>query len=350
MYLRIRETGEVLCQEDYRKRFPITPKVLTKQVLGNLGVDPVLPSPRLSVQDPLQKPVVIGAFFNKGMWFEQWGSTDRFIDVYKDGVLVKSKEEQESEHLEAIRSTKRPKDVFPVYSNGSEHSFHLFKVGYLDRGTPLTRFSSNKEQSLSYYVDYDDVTGFTTETFIPSSDQQSRLDIINSLVTDTSQEYLEYITYGSINPDTTDSHLIGLITPDTTSAYTDYVNKEYIDAINSIRKQKEYTGVPFEVGGVTHRFSSDPFDGMGIKFVAADIKSGDVSYIDGTGGYWRSIDNVEVTMTELEFLSMSSSLTTYFTKLARESHRVKSLIKDATDTTVKQQLVEDYRNYDPLSP
>lgn len=96
MFIRIRSTGEVVDSKQYLIDNPEVPKVLTSDLMNSLGIDPVMGYPKPPVSDPLKKAKVIGATYEDGLYFEQWGIVDRF-------------ERESVEYFKTLYSTIQPK-------------------------------------------------------------------------------------------------------------------------------------------------------------------------------------------------------------------------------------------------
>jgi hypothetical protein len=62
MELRIRETGEVISDLEFRRRHPNTsfPKVISRETINNFGVDPVFEGPQASTTSPYETSVRSG--------------------------------------------------------------------------------------------------------------------------------------------------------------------------------------------------------------------------------------------------------------------------------------------------
>lgn len=98
MYFREDKTGKVFEESDYRIINPATPNPLTRQSMLNLGLTPILLTPKPESGDPLKEYVVVGCSENKGKLFSIWGQEDRYfgdeliakeLEIAKDSALVK---------------------------------------------------------------------------------------------------------------------------------------------------------------------------------------------------------------------------------------------------------------------
>jgi hypothetical protein len=91
MELRIRETGEVISDLEFRRRHPNTsfPKVISRETINNFGVDPVFEGPQASTTSPYETSVRSGVEEIEGKWFTRYIVGPIFTDsVDEDGVVT----------------------------------------------------------------------------------------------------------------------------------------------------------------------------------------------------------------------------------------------------------------------
>ena len=91
MELRIRETGEVISESEFRRRHSNTSfsKTLSQETMNNFGVDPVLEGPQASTTPPYQTSVRSGVEEIEGKWFTRYVVGPIFTDsVDDDGVVT----------------------------------------------------------------------------------------------------------------------------------------------------------------------------------------------------------------------------------------------------------------------
>lgn len=89
MYFREDKTDQVFEESDYRQMNPATPSPLTCEAMLNLGLTPILLTPKPDSVDPLKKYTVVGYSESKGKLFSIWGQEDRY-----SGDELKQKELQ----------------------------------------------------------------------------------------------------------------------------------------------------------------------------------------------------------------------------------------------------------------
>ena len=91
MELRIRETGEVISDLEFRRRHPNTsfPKVISRETMNNFGADPVFEGPQASTTSPYETSVRSGVEEIEGKWFTRYVVGPTFTDsVDADGVIT----------------------------------------------------------------------------------------------------------------------------------------------------------------------------------------------------------------------------------------------------------------------
>lgn len=93
MELRVRETGQVITDEEFRSLHPNTsfPQVLTSDILDEFGVDPILEGPQATTTPPYEISVRQGIEEINGKWFTKYVVGPIFDD-----------EDQESEYKKGI--------------------------------------------------------------------------------------------------------------------------------------------------------------------------------------------------------------------------------------------------------
>lgn len=135
----------------------------------------------------------------------------------------------------------------------------------------------------------------------------------------------------------------------TQSGLNDYKNKTK-KQINKIRYNRSTTDIPHTsaTGSYTYFHSTEAI--AEFKQVVNEVTNPliPINYMQGTGGYWRSNNDINVPLTEAEFLDLSATVTLWAAGIIRESHRVKSLIESATTKAEIDTLVNDYKTFNPL--
>ena len=83
MELRVRETGQVITEREFRSLYPNTsfPKVLTSDILDARGVDPVLEGPQATTTPPYETSVRQGVEEIDGKWFTKYVVGPVFTDT-----------------------------------------------------------------------------------------------------------------------------------------------------------------------------------------------------------------------------------------------------------------------------
>jgi hypothetical protein len=113
--VRIRDTGEIVSQRQFRERHPNTsfPPVLDVNTLDTYGADPVLPSPRPTT-DRLHIAYRDGVTQDaNGNWVEAWGTRD-----IRDG-----KDDSELESLLTTLATERTEEFRTTRDEGIQGGF-----------------------------------------------------------------------------------------------------------------------------------------------------------------------------------------------------------------------------------
>ena len=83
MELRVRETGQVITEREFRSLHPTTsfPRVLTLDILDSYGVDPVLEGPQATTTPPYETSVRQGVEEVNGQWFTKYVVGPVFTDT-----------------------------------------------------------------------------------------------------------------------------------------------------------------------------------------------------------------------------------------------------------------------------
>ena len=106
MSYRIRESGEVVSQDELRNRNPeiSLPVILDPDTLEFLSVDVVFETPAPTVTE-LEVAYKDGVELDsKGNWVYKWSIRPMFTDIKdENGAIIKSKEQQETEFLAVKR-------------------------------------------------------------------------------------------------------------------------------------------------------------------------------------------------------------------------------------------------------
>jgi hypothetical protein len=95
MELRVRETGQVITEQEFRRLHSNTsfPQVLTPEILDNFDVDPILEGPQAQTTPPYEISVRQGIEEINGQWFTKYVVGPNFTDTED-----KTAEEQEVEY------------------------------------------------------------------------------------------------------------------------------------------------------------------------------------------------------------------------------------------------------------
>ena len=104
MEFRVRETGQVITESEFRSLYPNTsfPKVLTSDILDSRGVDPILQGPQATTTPPYEISVRQGIEEINGQWFTKYVVGPIFTEYTDDEGVLHSVEEQESEYKTRI--------------------------------------------------------------------------------------------------------------------------------------------------------------------------------------------------------------------------------------------------------
>lgn len=104
MELRVRETGQVVTDGEFRSLHPNTsfPQVLTEEILNNFGVDPILEGPQASTTPPYEISVRQGIEEINGKWFTKYVVGPVFSEYTDDEGVTHTVEQQETEYRTRI--------------------------------------------------------------------------------------------------------------------------------------------------------------------------------------------------------------------------------------------------------
>lgn len=109
-YLQL-ETMKEMAESEIRSLFPNTS--FTTPFTAPEGFEWVFPTPSPTVTE-LQVAVRNGVEQDsKGNWVEKWAIRDMFSDIVEDGVVIKTKTEQEEEYLQAKFKATVPSSITP---------------------------------------------------------------------------------------------------------------------------------------------------------------------------------------------------------------------------------------------
>lgn len=121
--------------------------------------------------------------------------------------------------------------------------------------------------------------------------------------------------------------------------------------INQIRYNRSTTDIPHTSSTGTFNYFHSSEAIAEFKQVVNEVTNPliPLNYMQGTGGYWRSNDDVNVPLTETEFLDLSITVTMWAAGIIRESHSAKSLIDLATTKQEIDTIVSNFETLNPLS-
>jgi hypothetical protein len=82
MELRIRETGQIITEQEFRRIHSNTsfPRVLSGDILNSFGIDPILEGPQASTTPPYELSVRQGVEEINGQWFTKYVVGPVFTD------------------------------------------------------------------------------------------------------------------------------------------------------------------------------------------------------------------------------------------------------------------------------
>jgi len=100
MELRIRETGEVITESEFRRRHPNTsfPKVISRETMDNFGVDPVFEGPAAETTYPYERSVRNGVYESNGEWYTRYVVGPTFSDIVDEEGKTISAAQQRAEY------------------------------------------------------------------------------------------------------------------------------------------------------------------------------------------------------------------------------------------------------------
>lgn len=100
MELRIRETGEVITESEFRRRHPNTsfPKVISRETMNNFGVDPVFEGPAATTTPPYEYSVRDGVYESNGEWYTRYVVGPVFSDVTDENGVTTTAAAQRTEY------------------------------------------------------------------------------------------------------------------------------------------------------------------------------------------------------------------------------------------------------------
>jgi hypothetical protein len=111
MQVRIRETGQVMYESEFRAMFPNTsmPQQLSEELINEFGGDVVLEGPQASGGTVYQYSQASGVEQVNGKWYTKYILGPVFLDQVVDGV-TKTAAEQEAEY-KAMKDAEQAKSV-----------------------------------------------------------------------------------------------------------------------------------------------------------------------------------------------------------------------------------------------
>lgn len=100
MELRIRETGQVVTESEFRSLHPNTsfPEVLTPDILESFEVDPILEGPQAQTTPPYEISVRQGIEEINGQWFTKYVVGPVFTDYTDSEGVIHTAAEQEADY------------------------------------------------------------------------------------------------------------------------------------------------------------------------------------------------------------------------------------------------------------
>ena len=108
MELRIRETGEVISESEFRRRHSNTSfsKTLSQETMNNFGVDPIFEGPQASTTPPYQTSVRSGVEEIEGKWFTRYVVGPIFTDSVDDDGVVTTALYKQTEYEASVDASK----------------------------------------------------------------------------------------------------------------------------------------------------------------------------------------------------------------------------------------------------
>ena len=118
MQVRIRTTGQVMYESEFRTLFPNTslPQQLTEALINDLGADVVFEGPQASEGTVYQYSMAQGVEQIDGKWYTKYVLGPTFIDTVEDGVTTTAlehetayKAQKDAEQAKSVRATRDSK-------------------------------------------------------------------------------------------------------------------------------------------------------------------------------------------------------------------------------------------------
>jgi len=118
MQVRIRTTGQVMYESEFRTLFPNTslPQQLTEALINDLGADVVFEGPQASGGTVYQYSQAQGVEQVNGKWYTKYVLGPIFIDTVVDGVTTTAlehenayKAQKDAEQAKSVRATRDAK-------------------------------------------------------------------------------------------------------------------------------------------------------------------------------------------------------------------------------------------------
>ena len=118
MQVRIRETGAVMYEGEFRRLFPNTsmPQQLTEALINDFGADVVFEGPQASGGTVYQYSQAQGVEQINGKWYTKYVLGPTFIDTGEDGVTTTAlehenayKAQKDAEQAKNVRATRDAK-------------------------------------------------------------------------------------------------------------------------------------------------------------------------------------------------------------------------------------------------
>jgi len=104
MELRVRETGQVITDGEFRSLYPNTsfPSVLTTDILDEFGVDPVFEGPQAQIISPYEISVRQGIEEINGKWYTKYVAGPIFTEYTDEDGLVHTVQDQKNAYKAII--------------------------------------------------------------------------------------------------------------------------------------------------------------------------------------------------------------------------------------------------------
>ena len=118
MQVRIRETGQVMYEGEFRALFPNTsmPQQLSEELLNSFGADVVFEGPQATGGTVYQYSQASGVEQIDGKWYTKYVLGPTFIDTVEDGVTTTAlehenayKAQKDAEQAKSVRATRDAK-------------------------------------------------------------------------------------------------------------------------------------------------------------------------------------------------------------------------------------------------